>query len=139
MQKQSFLTKNGMFKNLLFKHPSFKGIGKMLQNEQTEPVGVTRSCTMVQREVKFVHSKKALNQGKTSNFEVFLRFILKFNCRTQTNIYILLPFCVLGYFNIHLCYSLNSKSFTRGIFKASAISIRVSRDEEQAAVSIRCI
>ena len=39
----------------------------MLQNEQTEPVGVTRSCTRVQREVKFVHSKKALNQRKPHN------------------------------------------------------------------------
>ena len=32
-----------------------KGIGKMLQNGQTEPIGVTRRRMRIRREVKFVY------------------------------------------------------------------------------------
>ena len=31
-----------------------------MQNQETEPVGVTRSCTKVQREAKFFDNKKAI-------------------------------------------------------------------------------
>ena len=72
----------------------------MFQNGQTEPTGVTRSCTMVQREVKFVHSKKAINQRKISHCEIFLRYVTKIRAIISLNIYNLLPFCDLGHFNI---------------------------------------
>ena len=46
----------------------------MLQNGQTEPseAWVTRNCMCIQREAKFVRSKKAKNQRKIEIFEVFL-------------------------------------------------------------------
>ena len=59
-----------------------EGIGKMLWNGQTEPAGVTRSCTRVQREVKFVHSKKAINQRKIPFCGIFLHLVSVFGILT---------------------------------------------------------
>ncbi len=44
----------------------------MLQNGQTEPVGITRRRILIRREVKFVHSKKIIDTRKISHQMKFL-------------------------------------------------------------------
>ena len=51
--------------------PFVSGIGKMLWNGQTEPFRGTRSCTLVQREVKFVRNKRRLKREKHLKKDVF--------------------------------------------------------------------
>ena len=50
--------------------------------------------------VKFVHSKKALNKRKTSKLRFFFFFYKMFTDYQLLLSFILLPFCVLEYFNI---------------------------------------
>ena len=74
-----------------------KGIGKMLQNGQTEPVGVTRRRMCIRREVKFVHSKRHKFKEQPQIFEVVLPFVIKLQiCRCYTLIY----FCLFAIWSI---------------------------------------
>ncbi len=68
---------------ILFCYSSFLGGRKIVQIGQTEPEGVTRRCTLVHREVKFVQNTRHLKKRNSSNDEFLLKVLIILNFSNQ--------------------------------------------------------